>query len=63
MNFLWLILTVLVFSALVKLGFWQNSRALEKELRLARIDQLKSQKPLSLQQINLLAENENINDI
>lgn len=62
-NFLWLILTVLVFSALVKLGFWQNSRALEKELRLARIDQLKSQKPLSLQQINLLAENENINDM
>lgn len=54
---------MLVFSALVKLGFWQNSRALEKELRLARIDQLKSQKPLSLQQINLLAENENINDM
>lgn len=63
MNFLWLILTVLVFSALVKLGFWQNSRALEKELRLARIEQLKSQNPLSLKQINLLAENENINDM
>jgi surfeit locus 1 family protein len=63
MSFLWLVLTVLVFSALVKLGFWQNSRALEKEQRLARIEQLKSQKPLSLQQVNLLAVNENINDM
>jgi cytochrome oxidase assembly protein ShyY1 len=54
---------VLVFSALVKLGFWQNSRALEKEQRLARIEQLKSQNPLSLQQVNLLAVNENINDM
>jgi cytochrome oxidase assembly protein ShyY1 len=54
---------VLVFSALVKLGFWQNSRALEKEQRLLRIEQLKSQNPLSLQQINLLAMNENINDM
>jgi cytochrome oxidase assembly protein ShyY1 len=63
MNVLWLTLTVLVFSALVKLGFWQNSRALEKEQRLARIEQLKSQNPLSLQQVNLLAVNENINDM
>ena len=63
MNFLWLILTVLVFSALVKLGFWQNSRALEKEQRLSRIEQLKSQNPLSLNQVNLLAENETINDM
>jgi len=63
LNFLWIILTVLVFSALVKLGFWQNSRALEKEQRLSRIDQLKSQNPLSLQQVNLLAANENINDM
>jgi surfeit locus 1 family protein len=63
MNILWLTLTVLVFSALVKLGFWQNSRALEKELRLARIEQLKSQNPLSLQQVKLLAVNENINDM
>ena len=63
MNFLWLLLTLLVFSALVKLGFWQNSRALEKELRLSRIEQLKSQKPLSLSQVNELARNENINDM
>lgn len=63
LNFLWLILTVLVFFALVKLGFWQSSRALEKEQRLARIEQLKSQEPLSLRQVNLLAEKEDINDM
>mgnify|MGYP003384586414 FL=1 len=63
MNFIWLVLTVLVFSALVKLGFWQNNRALEKEQRLLRIEQLKSQSPLSLNQVNLLAEEQNINDM
>jgi len=63
LNFLWLILTVLVFIALVKLGFWQSNRALEKEQRLARIEQLKLQKPLSLRQVNLLTEKENINDM
>jgi len=63
MNVLWIIVTVLVFSALVKLGFWQNSRASEKEQRLLRIEQLKSQNPLSLQQVNALAVNENINDM
>lgn len=62
-NFLWLILTVLVFSALVKLGFWQSGRALEKEQRLLRIEQLTLQKPLSLQQVNLRAKTENINDM
>jgi cytochrome oxidase assembly protein ShyY1 len=56
-------LTVLVFSALVKLGFWQNSRAIEKEQRLSRIDQLKTQNPLPLKKVNLLAATENINDM
>ena len=60
---MWLILTVLVFSALVKLGFWQSGRALEKEQRLLRIEQLTLQKPLSLQQVNLRAKTENINDM
>jgi len=54
---------VLVFSSLVKLGLWQSSRALQKEQRLSRIEQLKSQPPLSLQQITLLSVNENINDM
>jgi cytochrome oxidase assembly protein ShyY1 len=63
LNFLWLILTVLVFLALVKLGFWQSGRALDKEQRLLRIEQLKSQKPLTLKQVNLLAKTENVNDM
>lgn len=63
MSFLWLLLTVLVFTALVKLGFWQNSRALEKELRISRIEQLKAQSPLSLAEVNSLAMSENINDM
>ncbi len=63
MSFLWLTLTVLVFAALVKLGFWQNSRALEKEIRLSKIEQLGSRRPLSLSEVNSLAINENINDM
>jgi cytochrome oxidase assembly protein ShyY1 len=63
LNYLWLIVTVLVFAALVKLGFWQSARALEKEQRITRMEQLKSQDPLSLNQINLLAKTENINDM
>jgi cytochrome oxidase assembly protein ShyY1 len=54
---------VLVFSALVKLGVWQSARALEKEQRISRIEQLKSQNPLSLKQINLLSKTDNINDM
>ncbi|NQY36726.1 MAG: SURF1 family protein [Alteromonadaceae bacterium] len=55
-NPLWLILTILVFSALLKLGSWQNDRALEKELRLERISELKQQKAISLSQVLLLAK-------
>ena len=40
LNVLWLVTTVLVFSALVKLGWWPSARALEKEQRLAHIAQL-----------------------
>jgi len=64
LTLLWLITTVLVFAGLVKLGLWQNSRALEKEQRLARIDQLNAQAPLQLPQVlELLNSGENINDI
>lgn len=62
LNMLWLIATVLVFYALVKLGFWQNARALEKEQRLARIELLNTQKPISLEQVLASAEIDNIND-
>jgi len=57
LNLLWLLITVLVFSALVKLGGWQNGRALEKELRLRQIDQLSLQNPISLEQVVTLAHN------
>ncbi len=48
LNLLWLVVTVLVFSALVKLGFWQSARALEKEQRLIKIEQLNAQSAISL---------------
>jgi len=61
-NFLWLVLTVLVFVGLVKLGFWQSDRALQKEQRLARIEMLNSQTPISLSQLISFDSNESIND-
>lgn len=51
LNLLWLVVTVLVFSGLVKLGFWQSSRALEKEQRLTKIEKLTTQSALSLENI------------
>ena len=36
----WLIFTLIIFSGLLTLGFWQIDRAIEKEQRLARINQL-----------------------
>jgi len=66
-NFLWLGVTLLVFFLLVKLGFWQTSRANEKTERLARIEQLVSQKALSIDDIVRLQKNlpaeETINDL
>lgn len=55
---LWLVVTVLVFSALVKLGFWQSARALEKELRLLKIEALTAQSPISLADALALAQQE-----
>lgn len=64
LNVLWLLSTVLVFSALVKLGLWQSDRALEKERRLSQIETLSSQTPISLSQVTLLSteSNSDIND-
>ncbi|NMP33033.1 SURF1 family protein [Thalassotalea sp. M1531] len=39
-NIIWLAITLLVFSGLIKLGLWQAERASEKEVRLSRIEQL-----------------------
>jgi surfeit locus 1 family protein len=57
----WLIFTLLVFSGLVKLGFWQSDRALQKEQRIATIAQLSQTQALSLEQV--LSEKAEINDL
>ena len=51
------------FFGISKAWFLAKQPRIRKEQRLLRIEQLKSQNPLSLQQINLLATNENINDM
>jgi len=57
----WLIFTLLVFSALVKLGLWQNDRATEKQARLNNIIQLNQTSAMSLPEILQFPLNE-IND-
>lgn len=52
----WLLFTLLVFIALVKLGFWQLDRAQQKIQRLARIETLKHQQALSITQVINLAQ-------
>lgn len=47
----WLFFTLVIFSGLVKLGLWQNSRAIEKEQRLDRMVELQQQNSLSLPEI------------
>ena len=66
LNLLWLVVTVLVFSVLVKLGFWQNARAFEKEQRLTKIENLSAQNPISLDKVMSLTKSDpafkNVND-
>jgi surfeit locus 1 family protein len=57
----WLIFTLLVFSGLVKLGFWQIDRALQKEQRIETIAYLSETQPMSLEQV--LSETNEINDL
>jgi len=59
LNLIWFLVTVLVFVILVKLGFWQGDRALEKELRLLQIEKLSTQKPISIKQVLSLADKYN----
>lgn len=64
LNWFVVIITLLVFSGLIKLGFWQTARAIEKEQRLSRISDYKSQDALSLDEVlSLQSSNENINDL
>lgn len=57
----WFIFTLLVFSALVKLGLWQSDRALEKEGRLINIERLSQTNAMSLHEIEQFQLDE-IND-
>ncbi len=58
------IFTMLVFSLLIKLGFWQNARAHEKEQRQQRISELSQTQALSLQQVLALNDlKDGINDL
>jgi len=58
------VFTLLVFLALIKLGFWQSARADEKQLRIERMTELKTQGTISLKQVlDLAARQEEINDL
>lgn len=58
------IFTMLVFSSLIKLGFWQIERALEKEQRQERIQALSQRDALSLAQVKALEGlQDGINDL
>jgi cytochrome oxidase assembly protein ShyY1 len=58
------IFTMLVFSLLIKLGFWQIDRALEKEQRQQHISELSKRQALSLAQVLTLSGlQDGINDL
>lgn len=64
LNWLIAIFTLLVFLLLIKLGFWQVDRALEKEKRQERISELSQRKALSLEQVLVLDDlQDGINDL
>jgi cytochrome oxidase assembly protein ShyY1 len=64
LNWLMVIFTMLVFSSLIKLGFWQIERALEKEQRQERIQALSQRDALSLAQVKALEGlQDGINDL
>lgn len=55
---------MLVFSSLIKLGFWQIDRALEKEQRQQHINELSQRQALSLAQVLTLSGlQDGINDL
>ena len=66
-NLIWLVITLLVFFALVKLGLWQTDRAAEKTERLDRIALLINEKNFSLTDIESFRSDvigyETINDL
>jgi len=58
----WLVFTLLVLALLINLGLWQSDRALQKEQRLDRIEQLSNQDALTLLQV-LEQPSDEINDL
>jgi len=58
----WLLFTLLVFVALVKLGLWQSDRAVEKQDRLNKIAALSQTSAMALSEIQKLPL-ANINDL
>jgi len=58
----WLVFTLLVLALLINLGLWQSERALEKEQRLQRIEQLSNKSALTLEQV-LEQSPDEINDL
>lgn len=64
LNWPMVLFTMLVFGLLIKLGFWQTARALEKEQRQQRISELSQREALSLSQILTLKDlKDGINDL
>ena len=64
LNWYLVVITLLVFSGLCKLGFWQLSRAIEKEERLVRISTYQQGEHFQLSQVlKMSAKGEDINDI
>lgn len=50
-NLVWVVITLLVFSLLIKLGLWQLHRGEQKQQRLARIEQLTNAAPINLDEL------------
>lgn len=64
LNWPMVIFTMLVFSSLIKLGFWQIERAFEKEQRQERIQALSQRDALTLTQVKALEGlQDGINDL
>ena len=53
-NLLWLVITLLVFFAFVKLRLWQSDRAAEKTERLQRIEAMQVKSALSLTDVEAI---------
>ncbi len=61
-NILWIGFTLIVFSSLIKLSFWQYNRGLDKEQRSARILQLNQQTPLTLKELVQFSRQQQFNN-